>query len=615
MKRSPLPLTLRKKLLFATVSTVGFFVLLELLLATVGVRPESQQSDRTAGFSQLSPLMVETTSDDGLPLLSTAENKLHWFNYQEFPKQKSPGTRRVFCLGGSTTYGHPYWDATSFAGWLRQYLPIVDSQHKWEVINAGGISYGSYRVAILMEELSQYEPDFFIIYSAHNEFLERQTYADMFDQSAATHHLTALMSHTRVWTVAERLVSGARRDRASTTDRSNENALGEVNEELNHTIGPVDYHRDERWQARVIAQYRQNLLRMIDIARRCEAKIVLVTPASNEKDCSPFKSELLPSAASDRATMEALLISGDQAAAQENFLLAETTLRQAIKLDSGYADAHYRLGRVLLAQKKNAAAAEEFQQAIDCDVCPLRAVGAIERTAREVAKETSTVLVDFNTRLRQLAQSQNGSTIFGNELFLDHVHPTIEVNRLLALWIIDQLQRSKLVAGKAIDDSSIQADLDNLRKQVLGSINRDDEIFALRNLAKVIHWSGKFEEAIPLARDVLDLAPGDPESSYIVASCLSNLGRTQEALEEYELLFANGIGFPRAYLPYGELLAADGQLEQAKAYLLLAILRNPESADAYLSLGNVHKRLGEDKFAAEAFANAEKLRLNHNPTR
>ncbi len=103
-------------------------------------------------------------------------------------------------MGGSTTYGHPYWDATSFAGWLRQYLPVVDPEHNWEVINAGGISYASYRVAALMEELSQYEPDIFIVYSVHNEFLERRTYADMFDQPAAAVHLTSLLSRTRVWT-------------------------------------------------------------------------------------------------------------------------------------------------------------------------------------------------------------------------------------------------------------------------------------------------------------------------------------------------------------------------------------------------------------------------------
>ena len=81
----------------------------------------------------------------------TAVNKLEFFNGQTFPREKARGHYRIFCVGGSTTYGRPYDDKTSFSGWLRELLPMVDSGRDWEVINAGGISYASYRVAMLME--------------------------------------------------------------------------------------------------------------------------------------------------------------------------------------------------------------------------------------------------------------------------------------------------------------------------------------------------------------------------------------------------------------------------------------------------------------------------------
>ncbi len=60
---------------------------------------------------------------------------------------------------------------------------------------------------------------------------------------------------------------------------------------LNHTIGPVDYHRDDDWKEKVLASYEQNVRRMVAIAREKGIPILLVTPASNEKDCSPFKWE------------------------------------------------------------------------------------------------------------------------------------------------------------------------------------------------------------------------------------------------------------------------------------------------------------------------------------
>ncbi len=45
-----------------------------------------------------------------------------------------------------------------------------------EVINVGGISYASYRIAAILDEVLQHEPDLVVIYMGHNEFLEARTY-------------------------------------------------------------------------------------------------------------------------------------------------------------------------------------------------------------------------------------------------------------------------------------------------------------------------------------------------------------------------------------------------------------------------------------------------------
>ena len=594
--------------MFGAGATAIFFGLLELLLAGLGIRTESSTTDRMVGFSNYAPLFVESIGNDGRAIMSTAENKLHWFNHQSFVKQKSPTTKRVFCMGGSTTYGHPYWDETSFAGWLRQYLPVVDPEHSWEVINAGGISYGSYRVAALMEELAQYQPDLFVVYSAHNEFLERRTYSQMFDQPIVMRQLTSLLSRTRIWTVAESFVASARRSRSDSTRDESIALPAEVDEELNHTVGPIDYHRDDAWHANVLTDYKTNLRKMVDIAARSGAKIVFVMPACNEKDCSPFKSELVQVSQSMREAFQQHMSDGDNALADTKFADASEAYGQALKLDDRYAEAHYQMGQAYLGQQKMDQALHEFRRAIDNDICPLRATSAIENAIRQGCTARSVPLVDFQARLRRWTQSQSGSSILGAEQFLDHVHPTIEVNRQMAVWIIEELQERKLVGGTGIDAAEMQLPLEEIRGKVLAAIDRDDEVFALRNLAKVLHWSGKFAEAIPLARDVLELAPSDAESRYIIACCLANMGLRDEALDEYDTLFADGIGYPRAYLPYGELLAASGQFEQAKAYLLLAILRSPDSATIYESLAEVHQALGETKFAEEALLKSKELR-------
>ena len=105
---------------------VVFFLIVEGILYIAGVKPLSQQTDPYVGFAGYSPLFVEMTTPDGERVFATASNKMNWFNYQQFPVRKAKGVTRIICLGGSTTYGRPYDDRTSFSGWLREFLPAVD---------------------------------------------------------------------------------------------------------------------------------------------------------------------------------------------------------------------------------------------------------------------------------------------------------------------------------------------------------------------------------------------------------------------------------------------------------------------------------------------------------
>jgi len=174
-------LPLWKKLAFAVPTALGILVGLELLFWACGVKPAYDRRDPYAGFTPQVPHFEVVTGSSGEALVTLAPNKREVLNDQTFPLSKQPGTYRIVCLGGSATYGRPFFDHTSFAGWLRAFLPKADPSRKWEVINAGAISYASYRVKGLMAELARYQPDLFIAYMGHNEFLERRTYAQVFD--------------------------------------------------------------------------------------------------------------------------------------------------------------------------------------------------------------------------------------------------------------------------------------------------------------------------------------------------------------------------------------------------------------------------------------------------
>ncbi len=166
-----------------------------------------------------------------------------WFNSQEFPAKKGRTHYRIFCVGGSTTYGRPYDDTTSFAGWLREYLKAADPKQNWDVINAGGISYASYRVASLMEELIEYQPDLFIIYCGHNEFLERRTYGRLMDTPSAVRETGAILAQSRIYSSVRALLGNSGSGGSLGSSATNK-LPEEVDAILDGSVGPDDYIRD-----------------------------------------------------------------------------------------------------------------------------------------------------------------------------------------------------------------------------------------------------------------------------------------------------------------------------------------------------------------------------------
>ena len=428
-----------RKLLLSVLGTAAFFGGLELLLGRLGIEPLIRSRDPFVGFVSKVPLFVEVTTPDG-PRLETASNKLAFFNRQRFTRAKGTGTQRVFCLGGSTTYGRPYSDSTSFCGWLRELLPHADPGSDWEVVNAGGISYASYRVASVLEELCAFEPDLFVVYTGHNEFLEERTYRGLRNESQAVRGAQAFLTHTRTFTAIKSLVDAAA-GRSSEQNFMRQVFPDEVEAILDSSVGPSAYHRDDELRATVLAEFAFNVRRMIDTARAAGARIVFVTPASNLRHSSPFKSEASitdpPAAAAwESAWSRALEL---QVAGELERALADT--ERALALDPRYAAAHFLRGTLLHDLGRHAEASAAFIAARDEDVCPLRAITALQATLAQVCAEEQVPLVDFVEVVAAAASPE----VPGADLFLDHVHPTIEGHRLAALAVIETLIESEWV--------------------------------------------------------------------------------------------------------------------------------------------------------------------------
>ena len=581
-----------KKSLFALSACILFFLLIEVVLAVAGIRPVLYEEDPYVGFASNVPLYVEQKRSDGRVEMVTAANKLRWFNEQRFLRAKPSGTYRIFNLGGSTTYGRPYDDTASFSGWLRELLPRLDSKRRFDVINAGGISYASYRVAVVMEELARYEPDLFIIYTGHNEFLEERTYRTLVETPRLVTGLGAAASRTRLYSVVHGLVR-AKRSEASPT------VLGaEVDPLLEHSVGPSDYTRDDELRERAIAHFRFNLDRMIDIARSAGAEVLLVTPASNLKDCSPFKSEHRDDlGSSEMERFGALYKAAEQAREAGELEQALESLDEAATIDDRYAELHYRRGRLLVELERYEDARQALEKAIDEDICPLRALTPITRVVREVAAERHAPLVDFSKVVASI--SPHGIT--GADSFLDHVHFDYEGYRLLAVELVEAMERMGVIEPP---DGWRETTVALVTTKIEGEIDDEAKGRALRNLAKVLAWAGKLEEAERVAFEATEILGEDPESLHTLGLGAAARGDVEEAIRHYERAVKMEPHFAKGHNSLGVALVSQKRNDDAIEHFRRAIEADADFAEAHYNLANALEAAGDLDEAVRYFRRA-----------
>ncbi|MCA9169210.1 MAG: tetratricopeptide repeat protein [Planctomycetales bacterium] len=573
----------RKKLCFAAFVVLSVACLTECALWAVGVRPLLADQDPFVGFSAQAPLFVPADNDTSQ--MVTAQNKLPWFNAQSFPSHKADGTYRIFTLGGSTTFGRPYDDRTSFSGWLRELLPAVDSRHDWEVINAGGISYASHRVVRVMAELTQYEPDLFIVYCGHNEHLEERTYRKIQELPPVIRELKAWLGHSRSYAVLHRLL---RRDSDNLpiSGGTEKELAPEVKTRLDNGIGPAAFSRDDKLSEDLTTHYKFNLKQMVQIANAAGATIIFVTPASNLSDCEPFKSQHVADvAAHDIASWEQHRDAAVRARDGADLITATAEIDDAARIAPRHAHTRYLQGQIHLASGDIDGARRAFVAASTEDVCPLRATGAIIDALKSVASDAETQVVDA-VAVIDLA-SPNG--IPGKSLFLDHVHPTIEGHRLIAEAILGAMLETRVVRRS----DHMEEIWSDVAARVEAKVDRKMQGEALRNLSKVLGWAGKTDESNRLALQAESLLGGDVETEYLAGNALLEQNRVTEAITKFEAVLHSEPTHTMALNSLGTAQLKLGQFDAALRSFEQVIKLQPDFAPAHNNLGMLHQQTGD----------------------
>ena len=586
-----------------------FFVVVEAALRLVWSPKMELKSDPYVGFSSLHPLYVikEGTA-------STSRLKLPMFNKVSFSVKKPPNTFRVFCFGGSTTQGQPYNDKVAFSRWLEDLLKASEPGRNFEVINAGGISYASYRIVPLIQETARFDPDLMVVYTGQNEFLERRTYHNLFSQGHFRVTFSSWLETLRIYHLLQQLwqpilnTRPARgkqhqtetEQRVPPTGRAKFVMYDEAHEILDDNQHGMNlFYRDEDFSRAVVTHFAYNLNKMISLCRRRGIPIVFVEPASNLKDMSPFKSQHGPHITwSQKKKIENRIKEAVDLIHASSYTQALEILDAEVSRDPLYADLHFWRGRALLGTGRVKEAADAFVRAKDLDVCPIRAVSAIEAALHSVTSKRGVPLARFKEAVN--TKTADGSGIPGDDCFVDQVHPKIELHFFIGELILEQLIQHKLIEvkkrltpeeRKQVFEKGM-ADLGRAYFERLGDVNL--------SLAYNFNWFGKHRESlIFLERAVDKIEGGSEDHRLLIDLCLKsdNFDRVVRELNTFVLY----CGDDDERLEYcgNKMLAVgmaqndDALKDRAIKFLKKAVKVGEENSDPKLSLANAYVQLND----------------------
>ncbi len=470
------------------------FLAFEGLCAIFDWGRPSLHDDPFVGFRSTRPLFVPSADGRRYEIPKARQT---YFRPESFAAQKPADEFRIFVLGGSTVAGRPFGSETSFTAWLEIALAAADPSQRWEVVNCGGISYASYRLAPVLEEVLRHQPDLIVLCIGHNEFLEARSFAHIADRGDVLNASLAAASGWRTFNLAREAYLRAQGVSSSDPPTSRPILPTEVEALLDYRGGLEEYHHDDQHRRGVIAQYEYNLRRMVHMAGEVGVPLLLVDPVCNLSATPPFKSEHRPDLSArqrqrwneiSEAARERLR--GENRDVQRSIELFE----QACRIDPLHAGGWYNLAKCYEAVGRWDDALDAYLRAKDADVCPLRILEPMHEVVHQIARQTGVPLVDAQRLFAQ--RSEHG--IVGGQWLVDHVHPSIEGHQLLA----DELVATLTDLGIVHPERDWEV---TKRQRYAEHFNSLDNLYfvkGLQQLKSLRGWAaGRAERIRPIAKD------------------------------------------------------------------------------------------------------------------
>jgi tetratricopeptide (TPR) repeat protein len=335
---------------------------------------------------------------------------------ESFLKEKPGNAFRVFVLGASTVVGFPYYHNGSFTRMLKYHLQFQNPDKHMEVINLALTAVNTYTILDFAKQLPEYEPDLVILYTGHNEYygaLGVGSTSSLVNNPAVIRSYIKLQKF-RVFQLVIKVVNQF---------RNVDQELVDLSKTLMHRMtGEKEIPYQSKLYDQGIRQFEQNIDRILKTLSNNEIPTIIGTLASNLKDQKPLSTDCSEESREiidlNSKAFDSLQEPGDRIQA----------LKRAIGIDSLCGGLYYWLGKYQYSRGEYTKARKHFLKAKKLDQLRFRAPSIFNKIINQKARKYNVAVAEIKDSFER--HSENG--LVGEKLMLEHVHPTLNGQYLMA---------------------------------------------------------------------------------------------------------------------------------------------------------------------------------------
>jgi len=298
----------------------------------------------------------------------------------------------------------------------------------------------SFTALDIARELPQYQPDLIIDYDGHNEFYGALGAAS--NQSIGSSRFVTLlylrMIHLRTFLLLRDAVFKLAGLFGQT---DNSVSRGTMMETL--ARGQEVPYESPLYGA-AYSTFRENLQDLKEYCLSAGIPLILGTQVSNLRDQPPFVSENSTTPGQQGTLFQQWYSGGVELQSKGSIDSAIASFQSALRVDSLYADAHYRLAECLEAKGRPHEALAEYIASRDYDVLRFRTDTKFKQPHSIDGRHERCFVADIEATFKSLSKD----SLIGHNLTIDHLHPNLRGYFIIAKTIAQVMHNNGLLASR-----------------------------------------------------------------------------------------------------------------------------------------------------------------------